>query len=259
MEFADTAVRTVERVGPYLRERFRGDTLDADFQPADVKTEADREAETRALAVIREAHPDHAISAEESGEHAGSAPYRWVVDPLDGTNNFAAGIPTFGVSVALVDDEGPLVAAVGVPLLDDLYLARRNGGVTYNGEPVTAADGDTPPPEGATVAAVLGVDVLEDETLMTEYEALTDGVGGVCKRVVRSWAPVVHWALLARGRLDGFVTFHPDEREQVPGTLLAREAGCAVGGDPEDPLRVFGRDEETRDRLLAAARSALTR
>jgi myo-inositol-1(or 4)-monophosphatase len=76
-------------------------------------------------------------------------------------------------------------------------------------------------------------------------------VRGVCKRVVETWAPVVYWGLLARGRVDGYVTFHPDDRERVAGELLAGEAGCHRRED--GPLSAFARDERT----LAALWDAL--
>jgi myo-inositol-1(or 4)-monophosphatase len=252
-EYGRVAREAVEEAGAYLNERFRATRLNAEYTAGDVKTEADHGAERRVLDRLRERYPDHAVTAEESGDHQRSddSAYRWVVDALDGTNNFAAGIPTFGVAVTLTDADGPLVTCVGVPVLGDVYLARRGEGVTYNGRPVAVDNGDGVPPSHATVGWVIGAPVRERDALQREYERRLSGVEEVCKRVVRTWAPVVYWALLARGRLDGFVAFHPDEREQVAGALLAREAGCVEGG--EGPLTVFGRDDRTCETLLAAA------
>ncbi|MEF8887991.1 MAG: inositol monophosphatase family protein [Haloarculaceae archaeon] len=252
--FAMVARAAATDAGAYLRERFADGALDADYGAGDVKTEADRGAEQRVLAVLREAYPGHAVSAEESGEHPGDADsdYCWVVDALDGTNNFAAGVPTFGVAVTLLDGDGPVVTAVTVPVLEDTYLARRGGGVTCNGRPVTADGGDDVPPSHATVASVIGAPVLADDALSDQHREQVRAVRGACKRVVETWAPVVYWGLLARGRVDGYVTFHPDEREQVAGELLAAEAGCHRRGD--GPLTVFARDERTLAALWDALR-----
>lgn len=253
--FAAVARAAATDAGAYLRERFADGTLDAEHGAGDVKTAADRGAEERVLAVLREAYPGHAVRAEESGRHEGNgeadSDYCWVVDALDGTNNFAAGVPTFGVAVTLLDDEGALVTAVTVPVLEDTYLAQRGGGVTYNGRPVTAEDGDAVPPSHATVASVIGAPVLADDALFDRHRKQVRAVRRVCKRVVEAWAPVVYWGLLARGRVDGYVTFHPDEREQAAGELLAGEAGCHRRAD--GPLTVFARDERT----LAALWDAL--
>ncbi len=249
-EYADVASEAVERAGTYLGERFAAGDLDADFRAGDVKTRADHEAERRVVETIRAAFPDHAIVAEESGEYPGRVDRRWVVDALDGTNNFAAGIPTFGAAATLIDDRGPLATAVHVPVTEDLYVARRGEGVIHDGTPVAAADGPDPLPHHATVAIVLGAPVLASESLHAEYASLVADLEGVAKRVIRTWAPVVYWGLLARGRLGGFVSFYPDEREQAAGSLLAREAGCSEYSD--GPLTVFGRDDRTCDALRDA-------
>jgi myo-inositol-1(or 4)-monophosphatase len=270
-ELAEVGTRAVRAGGSYLRERFASGTTDADYTASDVKTAADHEAEKRVLGVVREAYPDHAVFAEESGAHPGEA-YRWVVDALDGTNNFAAGIPTFGVAATVCEslerngpggdddawmsgDPVPVATAVAVPMLDDLYVATRGGGVRYNGRPVDVTDGDDIPPSAATVGMIIGPPVLAGGRPRREYDAITDAVEGVCKRAIQTWAPVVYWGLLARGKLDGFVCYYPAEREQAAGQLLAREAGARERS--EGPLTVFGTDPETRDALWDAATAGL--
>ena len=256
-DLAAVAGRAVEAGADYLRERFRSGETDAEYTAVDVTTAADREAEGRVLEVIREAHPAHAVAAEESGTHPGEG-YRWVVDALDGTNNFAAGIPTFGVAATVrsdgVDPE-TVATAVAVPMLGDLYVAARGGGVRYNGRPVTVDGGDDRSLSQATVGMVIGGPVIAGGDPAREWDRVTDAVEGVTKRAIQTWAPVVYWGLLARGRLDGFVCYYPDEREQVAGELLAREAGAHERAD--SPLSVFGRTPAVADGLWTAATSAL--
>lgn len=250
-DLADVAERAVRAGADYLRERFDAGTIEAEYTALDVTTRADRTAERRVLGVVREAYPDHRVTAEESGDHPGDGDYRWWVDALDGTNNFAAGIPTFGVAATACDDDGPAATAVAVPVLQDVYVASRDGGVRYNGIPVAASDGPTLAPETATVATIIGHPVVSGGVEWREWETIRTSVEAVPKRTIRSWAPVVHWGLLARGKLEGFVCYHPARREQAAGALLAREAGCrerAAG-----PLSVFARDEPTLDALWDAA------
>ncbi|PSQ04947.1 inositol monophosphatase [Halobacteriales archaeon QS_4_69_31] len=268
-DLADVAVRAVEAGGAYLADRFADGATDAEYTDQDVKTAADREAERRVLSVVDEAYPHHAVSTEERGDRPGTA-YRWVIDPLDGTNNFAAGIPTFGVAVTVCergDDDGgdsaadgaggerPVATAVSVPVCDDVYVATRGGGVRYNGRPVAVTDGDDRPLSAGTVGMVVGQPVLAGGRPRREWDAVTDAVEGVCKRAIQTWAPVVYWSLFARGKLDGFVCYYPDEREQVAGELLARGAGAAERS--EGPLTVFGADESVREGLWMATRDAL--
>ena len=252
---ADVATCAVASAGEYLRDRFAAGPTDAEYTATDVKTAADREAESRILSVVRDAYPDHAISTEESGEYDGRD-YRWVVDPLDGTNNFTAGIPTFGVAVTACEHPGdgtgdPVATAVAVPVLEDCYVATRGGGVRLDGTPVSVRDGDIVPVEKATVGMFIGPRVVSGGQERREWDAISRSVEGVTKRAIQTWAPVVYYGLFASGKLDGFVCYYPAEREQVAGELLAREAGATrrAGG----PLVVFADDEPTRDALWDAA------
>jgi len=258
---ADTATRAVAAAGEYLSERFHDGVTDADYTATDVKTAADREAESRVLSTLRESYPGHAVSTEERGDHDGTD-YRWVVDPLDGTNNFAAGIPTFGVAATAcehpddaAEEPEPVATAVGVPVLEDCYVAMRGGGVRYNGTPVSVADGDIVPTEKATVGMFIGPEVVSGGQERREWDAISRSVEGATKRAIQTWAPVVYYGLFARGKLDGFVCYYPAEREQVAGELLAREAGAVERSD--GPLTVFADDESTRDVLWDAATDGL--
>ncbi|NIB99897.1 inositol monophosphatase [Halobacterium sp. R2-5] len=245
----NTAVRACLAGGRHLRERF-GREVDAEFSRYDVKSAADRASEERMLDVIRDSHPDHAVYAEESGDVSVGGEYRWVVDPLDGTNNFVSGLPSFATAAAVLDDDGPAIGCVYVPVSDDLYVARRGGGVRYDGDYVSA-DGDVPT-EKATVAFVIGHDVKRDGRL-DDAAAMQAALGDATKRVVESWSPCVHWGALARGRLDGVVCFHPDDEEQHVGELLASEAGASTAR-PGDGVYVAATTPAVRDDLIAAVR-----
>jgi len=243
----NTAVRACVAGGRHLRERFGGET-DAEFSRHDVKAAADRASEERMLSVIRESHPDHAVYAEESGDVSTDGDLRWVVDPLDGTNNFVSGLPSFATAAAVLDDDGPVVGSVYVPVSDDLYVARRGEGTRHDDESVSAAS--DVPTEKATVAFVIGHDVKLDGR-MAEANEMQAALGDATKRVVESWSPCVHWGALARGRLDGMVCFYPDDEEQHVGELLAEEAGAAVAR-PADGTYVAATSEAVRDDLVTA-------
>jgi myo-inositol-1(or 4)-monophosphatase len=235
---AAVAERAVRAGGDYLAEAFRDGAVDGDYGTDDVKAAADRAAEERVLGVIREAYPDHAIHAEESGL-AGDHRYEWIVDPLDGTNNFASGLPSFATAVCVRCDGRTEVAAVYEPLPDDLYLARRGAGVTVAGEPI-AADSDVSLSAG-TVSFVVGLPALRDATLRATADRIESSLGAECKRVINTWSPCVDWGLLARGGIEGLVAYYPDVYEQYAGELLAAEAGVRSRVlDPETGERVDG-------------------
>ena len=228
-----TAIEACTVGGRYLRETFRAGETAADLLEHDVKSSADTGSEERMLAVIRSRFPDHRIDAEESGIHGGTG-YEWVVDPLDGTNNFESGLPSFATAVTVValERDEPVLGVVYVPLLEDLYVGRRGEGVRHDGRPVAVDEGRTADPETATVVSVIGHDVKRDPEHRAVSERINRAIEDRCKRRLESWSPTVHWGLLARGRLDGIVCYRPDREEQLLGELFARESGLeTVAGD----------------------------
>ncbi|OIB58220.1 inositol monophosphatase family protein [Natrialba sp. SSL1] len=235
-----TAIEACTVGGSYLREAYRTEDTEADRLEHDVKSSADTTSETRMLEVIQSQFPTHRVAAEESGTHAGvgddHSPYEWIVDPLDGTNNFESGLPSFASAVTVCESGDPVLGAVYVPMLDDLYVARRGGGVRYNGRPVTAtqapeAGSETTThhqPSTATIVSVIGHDVKRDPDHRVVSESINRALESTCKRRLESWSPTVHWGLLARGRLDGIVCYRPDQEEQLLGEVLAGESGLCV-------------------------------
>ncbi|WP_435155069.1 inositol monophosphatase family protein [Haladaptatus sp. DFWS20] len=229
--FEEAAVEACRVAGEYLVAEFERESLDANYGPDDVKAAADRGSERRILDVLTSAYPDHGIFAEESGKRAGESDYRWVVDPLDGTNNFCSGIPYFGTAVALLHENDTVLSVVHDPLHDDTYVAERGEGATLNGKSIHAESDVTS--DHATVSFVIGIDVLRDDELKRRADELDSALFGHVKRVWKSWAPALDWGLLARGKLEAVVCFHPDEVEQHAGWLLAEESGArlATEGD----------------------------
>jgi len=254
-ELAAMAERAVRAGGAYLGEAFRDGPVEADDGADDVKAVADREAERRVLAEIESAFPDHAVYSEESGRGAGDG-YRWVVDPLDGTNNFASGLPAFASAVAVVEEatDEPVVSAVYEPLPDSLYLAVRGEGATVGGDPLDAANDRAL--ERATVSVVVGLPAVRDTIRRAEADRIEAAVGDACKRVVETWAPCVDWGLLARGSLEGIVCVYPDVYEQYAGSLLAAEAGAAA--EERNGVYVAAGDGDRAARLADIAADART-
>ncbi|QIB73682.1 inositol monophosphatase [Halogeometricum borinquense] len=251
---AAVATRAVRAGGDFLEDAFRDGSVPGDYGTDDVKTAADRAAEERVLDVIRESFPDHALHGEESGRN-GDHHYEWVVDPLDGTNNFAAGLPAFATAACVLRDGDPVVSAIYEPLPDSTYVARRGAGATVDGEPVSA-ESDVSLEHG-TVSFVVGLPAIRDEELAAAADRIESAVEDRCKRVVSTWSPCVDWGLLARGGLEGIVCFYPDVYEQHAGELLAAESGVYSHGTGTDGLYVGATDKETAAELHTVARSVL--
>lgn len=241
--------------GRYLETVFEDGSSEATFLATDAKSSADVESEARMLDVVRAAFSDHTVDAEESGVHGGDDRYRWVVDPLDGTNNFEAGLPSFATAVTLLVDGETELAVVHAPVPDDLYVCRRGEGLRYGGDRVDGAESPAVDPEAATVMSVIGHDVKRDAEASAVSERIDRGVESACKRRLESWSPSVHWGLLARGRLDAAVAYRPDDEEQLLGELFVEAVGHETASG-EDWF-VAARTDDLRDELIGVVEDAV--
>lgn len=244
---ADVAEDAARDAGTILRESFR-DGVEAEFGTDDVKAAVDETAERRIAETIRASYPDHVVDGEETGR-SGDGPVEWIVDPVDGTNNYAVGYPSFAVAVAARYEQETLAAVIHEPLADDCYRAVRGGGATVNGDAIRA-DHDRPL-DRSTVSLIVGLDAVRDPDLQATTAEIRDGLRDRTKRVLETWSPCVDWGLFARGSLAGVVCVHPDTLEQAPGELLAEEAGAVSVWEGE--YYVAAADEAT----LATLRETL--
>ena len=206
----------------------------------DVVTDADYASERLIIRAIKERYPDDAILAEESGEHAGmlrddgSGNGRtWVIDPLDGTVNYANGIPFYCVSIGLVVDDRPSVGVVLDPARDDLYSAAVDGPALLDGEPVTASAKQSLS-DYVVSLAVIGRGGLARERRIAPQIRIHRRMGSAALAL----------AYVANGRFDAFVQNGGLSPWDVAAAgLIAERAGAIVtdltGGPWWDP-RITG-------------------
>lgn len=238
------------RAGGLARNRFSGDLLiTAKGDRGDLVTDLDHEAERIIIDCITEKFPEHRIVSEECGEIAGSAEWTWLLDPLDGTNNVALGLPLFGVCVTLCHDGIPKISAVYAGHKDATYVAVQGHGVMRDGTAPVRIVGSTEPCR-TTVSWIQGYGVCPDDPV--PHRALA-GLRGKFKRILQLWAPTVDWALLVEGRIGAVVCYQNEVEDLMGGILAAVEAGAVLtdfsGRAVVDPTQVSG--------LVVAAPSAL--
>ncbi len=183
----------------------------------------DKGAEAIIVEAIRARFPDHAILAEESGALPGAAAQRWIVDPLDGTTNYAHGFPIYRGSVAL-EVEGAL--ALGViydPSRDELFVAERGRGATVNGVPIHVS------PTARMAESLLGTSYPNDIRVAARDNRAEHGALILrCHGVRTIGSAVLGLASVAAGRLDGYWEQRLGAWDVAAGVLLIREAGGTV-------------------------------
>ncbi|WP_274364640.1 inositol monophosphatase family protein [Paenibacillus thermotolerans] len=221
----ETAVRAVKEAGEIHRSLFgRAIGVEEKGQHGDLVTEADHRAEAAILRILAAEFPDHQIRSEETGWAGVESEWLWLVDPLDGTNNFAIGLPVYGVSVTLIHRQEPLLGVIYEPVTDTLYVAERGKGAQCNGLPLRLADRIRHTTGKPTVGWIQGHQVqMEERPMRLKHHLDTRS-----KRVLRLWAPTLLWCALARGDIDGIVLYNSEGDDLYSGILIAQEAGAAV-------------------------------
>jgi len=212
-------------------------------------TVADRAAEQAARDWIARRFPDHAVAGEEMGETAGTASYRWLIDPIDGTKSFVAGAPLWGTLVALLEGDTVLAGAVHCAAAGQLIAAAVGEGAWCNG--VRARVSATAAVEAATLLTT--DERFPDRPDRREaWRALASRV-----RVVRTWGDCFGYLLVATGRADAMVDDKMNPWDAAALVPVIEEAG-GVFTDWQGRVTPFGGDSiATNDLLAGPVRSAL--
>ncbi|MCL4871466.1 MAG: inositol monophosphatase [Anaerolineae bacterium] len=239
------ALDIAREAGTLLREGyFAADaphkTIELKSSSMDLVTQYDKAAETLIVGRLRAAFPDHRIVAEEGSNNSNDSPYLWLVDPLDGTTNFAHGFPVFAVSIALLDNGQPCLGIVYDPIRDECFAAIAGQGAT-----LTRADGLTQTLQ-VSAAASLQESLLatgfpydvqtSDWDNLAEFRAFVKRSRGVR----RPGAAALDLAYVAAGRLDGYWEYKLSPWDIAAGILLVREAGGRVTSIPTGPVTLEG-------------------
>jgi myo-inositol-1(or 4)-monophosphatase len=259
-DLADLAAAVARDAGALIRSRYHEPrTIGTKSASVDLVTDTDRAAERLILERLRAAVPEHAILSEESGALEPGAgdgpPICWVIDPLDGTTNFAHGIPHFAVSIAAVLVPGvasaafdpraatPLAGAVYDPMRDELFLAHAGGAATLN--------------ESALEASLLATGFPYDRREHVDlYLSFWRSLMVRARDVRRIGAAALDLAWVACGRVDGFWEWRLKPWDVAAGNLIVQRAGGRVtdfAGRPTgvDASQTLATNARIHDALVA--------
>jgi myo-inositol-1(or 4)-monophosphatase len=243
-ELLSTAVELAREAGEILREGYGRIHAPERKGRIDLVTEFDRRSEKLLLAGLKKRFPSHAVLAEESGAHEGAA-VRWLIDPLDGTTNFAHNYPFFCVSIA-AEVEGRLTAAaVYDPVRDELFTATKGGGAALNGRHIGVSPIERV--EDALLVTGFPYDVREHpEPVLSRFAAFLMRAQGIR----RDGSAALNLCYLAMGRFDGFWESHLSPWDMAAGVLILEEAGGVATDLVGGPLDLAGKQILASNRRL---------
>lgn len=187
----------------------------------DLVTQVDLASERAIRETILRDHPEHSILGEEGGL-IGTGAYRWVVDPVDGTSNFARGVPHFAVSIGLEHEGRGYLGVITNPTLEDTYSALRGQGAFKNGDQVRVSGCAELGAAFVTMSFSANVEVISGA------KHVWDALLTQCQTLRRMGSTALELALLAEGKTDAFIGFGQGVWDVAAGTVLVREAGGEV-------------------------------
>ena len=230
----ESAIEIAHEAGSLLRyyfERHVRFELKGDF---DLVTEADRASESLIVGRLKTLFPDHAVLAEEGSGFEKSSDYRWYVDPLDGTTNFAHAYPVYNVTLALEKDGELIAGVIFDPSRDELFTAEKGSGAYLNGRRIHVSK--APVLNEALFSTGFPSRRRHLNVNIHFYHQLAMATHGVR----RGGAAAVDLAYVACGRLDGFWEFGLSPWDMAAGKLLVEEAGGICTDMAGHPHRLTG-------------------
>ncbi|MCK5010840.1 MAG: inositol monophosphatase [Deltaproteobacteria bacterium] len=214
------ALKSVKEGGAILMQHF-GKVKSIDYKGViNLVTEADRQSEQRIINIIKDKYPDHRILAEETGDSGESSPFKWIIDPLDGTTNYAHTYPCFCVSLA-IEHEGELIYGIVYdPVREELFIAEKGKGSYLNGKMIKVSQTDEL--NHSLLCTGFPYDVRDDieSNTLNFRNFLTKS-----QAVRRDGSAALDLCYVAAGRFDGFWEQKLFPWDVAAGGLLVTEAG----------------------------------
>ncbi|MCZ2151110.1 MAG: inositol monophosphatase [Bryobacterales bacterium] len=232
--YLESAVEIARESGTLLShflERHIGFELKGDY---DLVTEADRASERLIVERLSSYFPTHGIVAEEGGGHESSSEYRWYVDPLDGTTNFAHGYPVFNVTLALERAGEMIVGVIFDPVRQEMFTAERGSGAWLNNRRIHVSK------TGKLADSLVSTGFPSRKRHLNLNVHFYHQLAMCTHGVRRGGAAALDLAYVACGRLEGFWEFSLNPWDMAAGNLLVEEAGGCVTDMKGEPVSLRG-------------------
>ncbi|MHB1545856.1 MAG: inositol monophosphatase family protein [bacterium] len=240
--YLDFAVGLAKDCGKIISKSFRKTHTVKYKGPVDIVTEADAASQNYAVLSIKKAFPSHSILAEEDNLNiSNNSGLKWIIDPLDGTTNYAHGLPIFCFSAALEKDSEIIMGCAYNPILKEMFYAVKNGGAYLNGEKINVSK--TTVFERSLLSTGFPYDKkINPDNNFDHFRDISVDVRGIR----RLGSAVLDICYVAAGFLDGYWELNLNPWDMASGSLIIKEAGGAVTDFCKGPLDIY------KKRILAS-------
>lgn len=240
----EVAKEAATLAGNYLEKNYRMQSRQKELNlqlksEVDLVTKCDLESQEMVCDYILSHFPDHSILAEEDLNVQNNSQLLWVIDPIDGTTNFAHSLPMFSVSIAFFEIGRPVVGVLYIPILNEMFHAVRGTGAFLNGGRISVSD--TKDMNNALLATGFPYDRRSNAD---EYIGLFKSFLMRCRGVRRMGSAAIDMAYVATGRFDGFWERGLHPWDTGAGVLLVEEAGGKVTGFAGQDFDLFGKNRK---------------
>jgi myo-inositol-1(or 4)-monophosphatase len=235
-------IRAAQESGKLMKEfSTRNFSISSKDEANNLVTEVDHASEKLIMGIIREEYPDHHILTEESGDLPSHSSYKWIIDPIDGTVNFANGIPLCCVSIGLEKDGEMIMGAVYNPFIEEFFFAEKGRGATLNNQSISVSKKNN----------------VGESLLVTgfpyKYVDQENGPLDTFSRFIKAGIPVrrlgsaaIDLCWVACGRFDGYFEHFLNAWDSAAGYLIVQEAGGRVTGFDGEPFSPY------RNKIIAS-------
>ena len=197
-------------------------------------TEVDKLSEDKIIKVIRKSFPTHSIISEEVGEMMKPSDYQWIIDPIDGTVNFAHGIPICCVSIGVLHNNELILGTVYNPMMNELFFAEKGKGATLNGQPIKVSAKSNFKTAFLVTGFPYNWPESEQHPIKVFEKLILEGLP-----IRRLGSAAIDLCWVACGRFDGFWEYNLQAWDVAAGYLIVQEAGGTITNFEGEPVDVF--------------------
>jgi myo-inositol-1(or 4)-monophosphatase len=242
----DKVIQIAKEAGGVAREGFRKNMqIETKGSLTNLVTEYDKKSEETIINFVKKEFPAHSILAEESGAQEKSSEYIWVIDPIDGTTNYAHGLPIFSVSIGVQKNNETIYGVVYDVMRDMVYSAEKGSGAFCNGKKLSVSAND----DLRKSVLVTGFPYNVHENPDYAFERFTSFLK-IARAIRRLGSAALDMCYVAEGVFDGFWEVSLNPWDMAAGKLLIEEAGGLVTNFKGEPISIYSKQILASNKLI---------